>query len=62
MATEETSARGSTAVEVPSEDDYRTLRRVPDKLPWIAFVIIIVELGERFVYFGVSGPIQNYIK
>ena len=37
------------------------LRRVPDKLPIIALLILVVELGERFTYFGLSGPIQNYI-
>ncbi|VUC29628.1 unnamed protein product [Clonostachys rosea] len=37
------------------------LRRVPDKLPTIALLILVVELGERFTYFGLSGPIQNYI-
>ncbi|TEA11246.1 putative peptide transporter ptr2 [Colletotrichum sidae] len=37
------------------------LRRVPDKLPTVALLILVVELGERFTYFGLSGPIQNYI-
>lgn len=39
-----------------------TLRRVPNKLPRIALLILVVELGERFTYFGLSGPFQNYIK
>ncbi|KAL4865118.1 hypothetical protein BDV12DRAFT_200401 [Aspergillus spectabilis] len=38
------------------------LRRVPDRIPWIVLLVIIVELGERFTYFGLSGPLQNYIK
>ncbi|KAL4795286.1 POT family-domain-containing protein [Aspergillus venezuelensis] len=38
------------------------LRRVPDRIPWVVLLIIIVELGERFTYFGLSGPFQNYIK
>ncbi|KAL4883585.1 POT family-domain-containing protein [Aspergillus karnatakaensis] len=38
------------------------LRRVPDRIPWIVLLVIIVELGERFTYFGLSGPMQNYIK
>ncbi|KAF5853346.1 hypothetical protein GGP41_001892 [Bipolaris sorokiniana] len=28
----------------------------------IVLLILIVELGERFTYFGLSAPIQNYIK
>jgi hypothetical protein len=38
------------------------LRRVPDRIPWVVGLIILVELGERFTYFGLSGPLQNYIK
>ncbi|KAJ6134366.1 hypothetical protein N7523_000688 [Penicillium sp. IBT 18751x] len=36
-------------------------RRIPDKVPPIALLVLIVELGERFTYFGLSGPMQNYI-
>ncbi|KAF4339335.1 peptide transporter ptr2 [Fusarium beomiforme] len=64
------------------EAQWQGLRRVPDKLPKIALLILavevsfntskhlvmgngkltgIVQLGERFTYFGLSGPIQNYI-
>ncbi|KAL4948843.1 POT family-domain-containing protein [Aspergillus filifer] len=45
---------------IPSPD--AGLRRVPDRIPWVVLLIIIVELGERFTYFGLSGPFQNYIK
>ncbi|KAL3474079.1 POT family-domain-containing protein [Aspergillus californicus] len=38
------------------------LRRVPDRIPWVVLLVIIVELGERFTYFGISGIMQNYIK
>ncbi|KAL3496084.1 POT family-domain-containing protein [Aspergillus germanicus] len=38
------------------------LRRIPDRIPWVVLLVIIVELGERFTYFGLSGPLQNYIK
>ncbi|KAL5338359.1 POT family-domain-containing protein [Aspergillus crustosus] len=47
---------------VPVVDTSRGLRRVPDRIPWIVLLVIIVELGERFTYFGLSGPLQNYIK
>ncbi|KAJ5805206.1 hypothetical protein N7474_011093 [Penicillium riverlandense] len=45
----------------PSPAALSGLRRVPDKFPPVALLILIVELGERFTYFGLSGPIQNYI-
>ncbi|KAJ5624100.1 Major facilitator superfamily domain general substrate transporter [Penicillium lagena] len=46
---------------IPSPAVQNRLRRVPDKFPPVALLILIVELGERFTYFGLSGPIQNYI-
>ncbi|KAE8356241.1 PTR2-domain-containing protein [Aspergillus coremiiformis] len=46
-----------------AEQEYEPgLRRVPDRIPWVVGLIIVVELGERFTYFGLSGPLQNYIK
>ncbi|KAF2195102.1 DNA repair helicase [Zopfia rhizophila CBS 207.26] len=45
----------------PGPEDLATLRRVPDKLPWSAFLVAIVELCERFAYYGLSGPFQNYM-
>ncbi|KAF1973303.1 peptide transporter-like protein PTR2 [Bimuria novae-zelandiae CBS 107.79] len=45
----------------PTADDYATLPKVADKLPWGAFLVAIVELCERFAYYGLSGPFQNYM-
>ncbi|KAK5729879.1 hypothetical protein LTR17_011518 [Elasticomyces elasticus] len=38
------------------------LRRVPGPIPWILFLICVIEFGERFVYIGINGPLQNYIQ
>ncbi|KAK7532568.1 peptide transporter PTR2-A [Phyllosticta citricarpa] len=46
--------------DVPTDAERRTLRKVPDRLPWSASLIAIVELCERFAYYGLSGPFQNY--
>lgn len=46
----------------PADVEHSKLRRVPDRIPWVVLLILIVELGERFTYFGLSAPIQNYIK
>lgn len=48
--------------EEPSENERQTLRHVSDKLPWSAFLVALVELCERFAYYGLSGPFQNYIQ
>mgnify|MGYP006877403633 CR=1 FL=1 len=68
------TAAAAAVVKIHDEDDmndvegpppsaqHSTLRRVPDRIPWVVLLILIVELGERFTYFGLSAPIQNYIK
>ncbi len=50
------------AGDEPTEEERATLRHVPDKLPWSAFLVAIIELAERFTYYGLSGPFQNYIQ
>ncbi|MCJ1467054.1 peptide transporter ptr2 [Pseudocyphellaria aurata] len=46
----------------PTEEERATLRFVADKLPWATFLVAVIELCERFTYYGVSGPFQNYIQ
>jgi len=46
---------------VPTPEDMLFLPRVSDTLPPGAFLVAIVELCERFAYYGLSGPFQNYI-
>lgn len=48
--------------KLPTEDDRRLLRRVPDIIPFAAFTIVIVELCERFSFYGLSGVFQNYLQ
>jgi chromosome transmission fidelity protein 1 len=45
----------------PTSEDLLILPRVADKLPYGAFLVAIVELCERFAYYGLSGPFQNYM-
>jgi len=42
------------ASEVPTDTERETLRRVADAVPWNAFLIAFVELGERFSYYGTT--------
>ena len=46
----------------PTQDEIATLRRTTDKIPWPAFSVVIVELFERFAYYGLTLPFQNYIQ
>lgn len=52
----------NTALEdsTPTPEDLALLPRVADELPYGVFLVAIVELCERFAYYGLSGPFQNY--
>uniref|UniRef100_A0A060TA77 ARAD1C43318p n=1 Tax=Blastobotrys adeninivorans TaxID=409370 RepID=A0A060TA77_BLAAD len=45
----------------PTEEELATLPRVGDTLPMSAWLVAVVELCERFTYYGISGPFQNYM-
>jgi len=45
----------------PTDEEKATLRRVGEAVPNAAFLVAIVELCERFTYYGASGIFQNYI-
>ena len=58
----ESSSLVSFEGDEPTEEERHTLRKISDKLPWSAFLVAMVELCERFTYYGLSGPFQNYIQ
>lgn len=45
----------------PTEEELKTLRRVPGKIPTIAYLICIVEFCERASYYGVQPLMSNFI-
>jgi dipeptide/tripeptide permease len=45
----------------PTEEEKTALRRVPDDLPVVAYVICAVEFCERASYYGVQGLISNFV-
>ncbi|ODQ63433.1 PTR2-domain-containing protein [Nadsonia fulvescens var. elongata DSM 6958] len=47
---------------LPTFEEEQTLRHISDKLPSAAWLVAVVELCERFTYYGVSGPFQNYMQ
>nr|GAT47081.1 peptide transporter PTR2A [Mycena chlorophos] len=46
----------------PTEEERATLRRVPDTIPWAAYLIAFVELAERFSFYGSSVVFTNFIQ
>lgn len=47
--------------EYPTEEEKTTLRHVPYTLPARAYLVCVIELSERFCYYGVSGTFNNYL-
>ena len=45
----------------PTEEELKTLRRIPGNLPIIAYLICIVEFCERASYYGVQPLISNFV-
>ncbi|CAO3621308.1 unnamed protein product [Mucor fragilis] len=63
VAYEETDIHEEEATRPePTEQDWKDLHQVADELPFSAFLILIIEFCERFTYYGLSGPFQNYIQ
>ncbi|KAK7436702.1 hypothetical protein VKT23_018957 [Stygiomarasmius scandens] len=46
----------------PTEEERLTLRRVSDRIPWAAYLIAIVEMAERFSYYGSTVVFTNFIQ
>ncbi|KAF8906911.1 peptide transporter PTR2A [Mucidula mucida] len=49
-------------VEYPTEEEIATLRRVSDTIPWTAYLIAIVEMAERFSFYGCSVVFTNFMQ
>ena len=47
--------------EEPSEYEKKTLRHVGESLPFAVFLVAVIELCERFTYYGCQGIFQNYV-
>lgn len=47
--------------EYPTEEEVKALRHVPYNLPARTYLVCVIELCERFCYYGVSGLFNNYI-
>ncbi|KAI6782987.1 peptide transporter-like protein [Emericellopsis cladophorae] len=48
--------------DLPTPEEMRTLRRVPEKIPIKLFSIAFIELCERFSYYGTTIVFTNFIQ
>ncbi|PYH98434.1 MFS peptide transporter [Aspergillus ellipticus CBS 707.79] len=47
---------------VPTEEEVRTLRKVPANLPIVAYSLCLVEFAERASYYGAQTVYSNFIE
>jgi dipeptide/tripeptide permease len=57
----DTRSMSNDAEDAPTEEEKISLRRMPDNLPIVAYVICAVEFSERASYYGVQGLISNFV-
>ncbi|KAF2093282.1 putative MFS peptide transporter [Rhizodiscina lignyota] len=46
----------------PTDEERATLRKVAERLPWIAYTLCIVEFAERASYYGASQIFNNFME
>ncbi|KAK0652199.1 POT family-domain-containing protein [Cercophora newfieldiana] len=52
----------ATHGEFPTGEELKTLRRVPDEIPFSIYTIAFIELCERFSYYGTTAVFTNFIQ
>lgn len=62
LASSSTTGSQTADGEEPTPEEKKTLRRVGEWLPASAWLVAVVELCERFTYYGLQGLFQNYIQ
>ncbi|KAG6864441.1 hypothetical protein C0991_009499 [Blastosporella zonata] len=45
-----------------TEHEFATLRHVADRLPYTAWLVVVVEFAERWSYYGTTNIFNNYIQ
>ena len=45
----------------PTEEEQSILRKIPGKIPVVAYLLCLVELAERASYYGAKGPFNNFL-
>lgn len=46
----------------PTDEELTTLEHVSERIPMGAWLVVFCELCERFAFYGLAAPFQNYIQ
>jgi dipeptide/tripeptide permease len=49
-------------VQIPTDEERRSLRKVAGTVPWIAYALCVVELAERASYYGATQVFMNFLQ
>lgn len=44
----------------PTDEERKTLRKMPAKIPYLALLIALLELCERASYYGLTGELRRF--
>lgn len=47
---------------LPTDEERNTLRKVPDKIPALAYILCVAELAERASYYATTGVFNNFME
>ncbi|OAK93463.1 PTR2-domain-containing protein [Phaeosphaeriaceae sp. SRC1lsM3a] len=53
---------GPNGERYPTEEEWTALRRVYGKVDWMIYIIGVVEMCERFAYYGTTAVFVNFIQ
>ncbi|KAJ6597790.1 POT family-domain-containing protein [Mycena vulgaris] len=51
-----------SASHPPTAEEIATLRHVGDQIPIGVWLVALIALSERFTYYGITAPFQNYMQ
>ena len=54
--------KGNSDEIEPTAEELSSLEHVADRIPLVSWLIVACELCERFAFYGIVGPFQNYIQ
>jgi dipeptide/tripeptide permease len=45
----------------PTEEELESLRKIPGSIPWVTWLLCLVEFAERASYYGAKQVFTNFL-
>ncbi|KAG9669737.1 hypothetical protein KCU99_g6465, partial [Aureobasidium melanogenum] len=62
LAHDEKNALVTPDGEEATDEEIQSLRHVADRIPFASWLVAGLSLTERFTYYGINSPFQNYVQ